>query len=430
MFSSSRIKPFVSIWFACAIGGLASFLLSLRVGLNSWSFPDAVNFIKQANAINSGFQYMEDNPGEMQFPFGLPTIIAIMFRIQGSESLITTKLILICFHLAALVCFVLIVRRLIENPKIQYLTILAFSFDPFLLSQAIDLQTEPITTFFILWWCYVYLSDIRETKRSYSTIILFYVSGMFEVITRPNSLIPFIGIGVLLFMKHRKSEVHLKSHLLGISIFLGGLLVFQAFLWKVFGGFLFLAANGGQNFVLACRNEFVPQYLGVASQYQNQEINAWYFHYLNDAISRAMSDQTMVSIPQLNKELFKFGLENCTNNLLETMSLLVLKVIGLWRPSTVFGAYGTTIFVLSILIWLPLSIAACIYLLGKTNNFRQQEFKYFSIVLWVLFTISLFPSATQIRHRIAFSEPFLWIMAGILLSNFLKRKKVKEVDAL
>ena len=161
MFSVTRIRPFASIWFACAIGGLASFLLSFRVGLNSWSFPDAIHFIKQANAINSGLQYMEDNPGEMQFPFGLPTIIALMFRIQGSDSLITTKLILICFHLAALVYFVLIVRRLIENPKIQYLTILAFSFDPFLLSQAIDLQTEPITTFFILWWCYVYLSDIR-----------------------------------------------------------------------------------------------------------------------------------------------------------------------------------------------------------------------------------------------------------------------------
>ena len=426
MFSVTRIRPFASIWFACAIGGLASFLLSFRVGLNSWSFPDAVHFIKQANAINSGLQYMEDNPGEMQFPFGLPTIIALMFRIQGSDSLITTKLILICFHLAALVCFVLIVRRLIENPKIQYLTILAFSFDPFLLSQAIDLQTEPITTFFILWWCYVYLSDIRETKRGYSTIVLFYVSGMFEVLTRPNSLIPFIGIGVLFFVKHRKSEVHLKFHLLGISFFLGGLLVFQAFLWKVFGGFLFLAANGGQNLVLACRNEFVPQYLGVASESQNQEINVWYFQYLNDAISRIMSDQTMVSIPQMNKELFKIGFENCTNNLLETMGLLVLKVFGLWRPSTVFGAYGTTIFVLSILIWLPLSIAACIYLLRKTNNLYQQEFKCFVITLWVLFTISLFPSATQIRHRIAFSEPFLWIMAGILLSNFLKRRKLKK----
>jgi hypothetical protein len=138
----------------------------------------------------------------------------------------------------------------------------------------------------------------------------------------------------------------------------------------------------------------------------------------------------MVSIPQLNKELFKIGFENCTNNLLETVGLLALKVFGLWRPSTVFGAYGPTIFVLSILIWLPLSIAACIYLLRRTNNFHQQEFKCFVIMLWVLFTISLFPSATQIRHRIAFSEPLLWIMAGILLSNFLNRKKLKEIDNL
>jgi hypothetical protein len=420
-----RKSPISSIWFACVIGGLASFLLSLRVGLNSWSFPDAVHFIKQANAMNNGFQYMENNPDEMQFPFGLPTIIAIMFRIQGSDSLITTKLILICFHVAALICFTLIVRKLIENPKIQFLTILAFSFDPFILSQAIDLQTEPITTFFILWWCYVYLSEVKDTKRGCLTIVLFYLSGIFEVITRPNSLIPFIGIGILVFMKHRKSEMHLKFHLLGMGIF-SGLLIFQAFLWTVFGGFLFLAANGGQNLVLACRNEFVPQYLGVASESQNQEINACYFQYLNDAISKIMFDQTMVSIPQLNKELFKIGFENCTNNLLETTGLLVLKVFGLWRPSTVFGAYGTTIFVLSILIWLPLSIATCVYLLRKTNNLHQQKFKYFVIMLWVLFTISLFPSATQIRHRIAFSEPFLWIIAGMLLSNFLQEKKLKK----
>jgi len=426
----SRKSPILSIWFACVIGGLASFLLSLRVGLNSWSFPDAVHFIKQANAMNSGFQYMENNPDEMQFPFGLPTIIAIMFRIQGSDSLMTSKLILICFHVAALICFTLIVRKIIVNPKIQFITILAFSFDPFILSQAIDLQTEPITTFFILWWCYVYLSEIRETKRGFLTIVLFYLSGIFEVITRPNSLIPFIGIGVLVFMKHRKSEMLLKFHLLGMSIFLGGLLIFQAFLWTVFGGFFFLAANGGQNLVLACRHEFVPQYLGLASESQNQDINAWYFQYLNDIISKIMSDQTMVSIPQLNKELFKIGFENCTNNLLETTGLIVLKVFGLWRPSTVFGAYGATIFVLSILIWLPLSIAACVYMLRKTSDLYQQEFKYFIITLWVLFTISLFPSATQIRHRIAFSEPFLWIIAGLLLSNFLKRKHDKEIDRL
>jgi hypothetical protein len=213
---------------------------------------------------------------------------------------------------------------------------------------------------------------------------------------------------------------------LGVAFFLLGLILFQTFLWKIFGGFVFLAANGGPNLVLACRKEFVPQYLGIASTTKNQEINAWYFSYLNEIVSKITNNQPSISIPNLNKELVKIGFENCTNNLFETGGLLLLKIFGLWRPSTVFGAYGTNIFVISILVWVPLSIAACVFLYRKPNLYLQQNFRWFVIVLWVLFTISLFPSATQIRHRIAFTEPFLWLIVGTLLSDYFQRGKRKN----
>jgi hypothetical protein len=107
---------------------------------------------------------------------------------------------------------------------------------------------------------------------------------------------------------------------------------------------------------------------------------------------------------------------------MQSLGVLAIKAIALWRPFTVFGAYGFEIFLVSLIIWLPLSIFAVKFLCSKLHSISERKLRIFFLLLSISFTMSLLLTQTQVRHRVAFAEPFYWIFALHALEIYLRRR--------
>ena len=406
---------------AVVVGAIIPAVAFLKSGINSWVFPDAPLLIQQGYAISQGMQYMRSNPSELQYPFGLPAIISIGYKISEQNAVAMSRMILLLFHFLTILVIYLILNNLRVNKKIQFVAIVGFSLDPFVLKQALDLQTEPITAFFISILCLIFLTKLDSPAKQKAIPFFYFFVCFLMIVTRPNLIVPIIGISLFLIYRWKKDFVSNRTILSAGASFLFYFVAFHAFLFSVFRQFVPISGNSGQNLALACRLEFLPQYLGYADSKENQVINAWYFDYLNNIKEIFLNLNPLASVIDLNREYQRVGIQNCLDNPFETAGLFLIKSISLWRPSTVFGAYGIEVFVISAVFWIPLTILVVKFLFSGDLTPAQSSLQIFLVIFWGLFTISLIPSATQIRHRIAVAEQFYWVILAIYLNKKLVR---------
>jgi len=407
---------------AVVVGVLMPAVAFIKSGINTWAFPDAPLLIQQGYAISQGMQYMRSNPTELQYPFGLPAIISLGFRISEQNAVAISRMTLLLFHFITLFVIFLILNSLRISKKIQYITLLGFSLDPFILKQALDLQTEPITTLFVSILCLIFITKLDTSVKKKSIPWAYFFVAFLAIVTRPNLIVPIFGVTLILIYRWKKDDVSNKTIVSTCLSFFSLFFAFHMFLFSVFRQFVPISGNSGQNFALACRSEFLPQYIGYANSTVNQSINAWYFEYLSNIKQTFFTLNPLASAIDLNQEYQRVGIQNCLDSPIDTVGLFLIKSISLWRPSTVLGAYGIEVFVASLLIWLPLTMLALKFLVSKNATPTHNSFRIFLIVFWGLFTLSLIPSATQIRHRIAVAEQFYWIILAIYLNKKLVGK--------
>lgn len=412
----------LAAWIAVIFGAVIPVVALIKSGANSLKFPDAPLFIQQGYAISQGLEFMRQNPNDLQYPFGLPSIISIGYKLSEQNAIAISRITLVILHFLTVITIFLILNSLRINRKIQFVAVLGFSLDPFVLKQTLDLQSEPITTLLVSLMCLMFITRLETPTKQKSIPFLYFFVVFLAIVTRPNLLIPILGLSMLIIYKWKQDKVTNLIIITATSTFLFYLISFQAFLFSIFGRFVPISGNSGQNFALACRSEFLPQYLGYADYGTNQSINAWYFQYLNEIREGFLTLNPLASIFDINEQYQNIGMQNCIENPTRTAWLFLVKSISLWRPSTVFGAYGISVFLFSILLWVPLTLMVIKFLSGKeTVSTSVYSFRIFLIVFWGLFTISLIPSATQIRHRIAVAEQFYWIILAIYLNKRIVR---------
>jgi len=401
--------------FLAALAGSSSLILSFARGIESTSIPDAGGYIQQALSFTKGISYTFENPDLFTHGIGFSFLMALIFLMTDSTSLLYFKILIALSHGASVFLFYKIGERYINSRRLLISCTLLFTFDPFIILATSDIQTEPITTFLTLFWLYLYLREKDNEKKSWFLVLAFAVSGFYTVIMRPNSLLPFLLIAVLLYRKWIR--VKLNSYLLSLSIFVFTSLLagYEIFISILYSGFVFLTPIGGISSAYMCRKEFIPQYLGIASKSQNDAINVW--SKGGGGISEVIISNEGNSISNLDSELYKMGRESCLSNPIESLGVLFLKASALWRPFTVFGAYSLTVFLLSFLVWVPLTIAAIRFVTRKNLTKDGKLLRNFFLVLSIGYTISLLLTPTQIRHRIAFAEPFYWIFFFHYLSQ-------------
>jgi hypothetical protein len=412
----TRIKAWLPLGLSIT-GAVFCFALTNIRGLESTHYPDAILFINQAEAITQGWAYMLQDPMMFRSPLGFSGLLSTTFLLSGGSSLALFKLFLsICHGLSTFLVTQIGIRM--GLPRLFWAgAALLFSLDPFVLFAATDIQVESLVTLSVLFWAYLFLVPSENRKATILQAVGFSVSGFVAVTIRPNILIPFILLSIFLFRIWFTRGTKWSLYATAISIFFGFLTLYEILLAKLYGGFVFLSTNGGLNALLACRKQFLPQYLGLISVDENRRINSEYYSYLENLRSSIISQQPKISFSQLDHEYLSRAISSCTEDPVGSSFVLIAKSLAIWRPFTVIGAYGIEIAIISFLVWLPLTILAIWYLSRRNLSVPNLILRNYFLILSIGFTISLLPSSTQIRHRVAFVEPFLWLFTAFFLAH-------------
>jgi uncharacterized membrane protein len=423
-----RIKVPIAIWIGLFAFFLVLFLNYLQ-GIDTTRYPDAPLFIDQALGILNGWDFMKSNSLLFLSPLGFTSTLAGSFYISQSTSILLFKVLLAATHGLSTYLVAIIGKSMGMSRRFWLLAAFCFSLDPFLLVSAIDIQVETFVTFFVLFWGYLFMVEAKNHYQLYFQTIAFGLSGFIAITFRPNILIPFALLTIFLFYSWRRETFRWKLIANTLLSFLTPLAIFEVIISKLYGGFVFLAANGGLNTVLTCKAQFLSQYTGLISSVTNREVNRTYYAELQAIKSDILLQNPNISFSDFNQEYLKIGLDTCFENPIQSGFVVLVKSIALWRPFTVIGAYGISISLLSLLIWLPLSLAT-IWVLIRKNSLKGVRImsKYF-VILAVGFTISLVPSSTQIRHRVAFAEPFYWLFGVYALSITMIHLKNRKMNS-
>jgi hypothetical protein len=299
-----------------------------------------------------------------------------------------------------------------------------FLLDPFLLISASDIQTETLITFFVLYWAKLYLTPIQEVKNKLLSVSLFALSGAYSTFMRPNSLLPFTVVLILMILKW-KAENIINAYLsISVALFIGCIGIYEAILIKMYAGFVFLTPVGGPSSLFMCDSIFTSQYLGIASAKDNAEI--YKTMGVISAKASQMIDGSEATVAQINHHLTSIGISKCLDNPLESSLILLLKSIALWRPFTVLGAYGWLVFILSALVWVPLSVLTVAFLLRNRRLPVTGKLSRYFIAIAISFTVSLLITPTQIRHRVAFWGPLYLLFSIYWIQDYLHRRASKN----
>lgn len=421
---SVKEKDFPFVLGACAAS--LAFLLTLFRGVENLGISDAHDYVDQARGMLKGASYMFANPNSFQHGLGFSWTIALTFLVSNSSSLLLFKALLSIGHGFSTFMVAKIGGQIGLGRRYWTLAAILFALDPFVLLTATDIQTESITTLIVLYWSYLYIRPREFSLHQKSFVMLFALSGCYSVLIRPNSILPFIFVACILYFRWYREGIGTTWIGLSISLFIGIVGIFEVFITRLYSAFVFLSPVGGVNAEFMCRSEFIPQYLGFASASQNAKINA--------LISTSQSSELLhqhpgLSVAQINHDLWNVGISTCLNHPIESIWVIFLKTLALWRPFTVYGAYGSKVFVATFLLWVPLTLVTAWYLLNRKLTVVNIRLRNYFIVMSVGFTLSLLLTPTQIRHRVAFAEPFYWLFATYFLQWILERRnsiKIRE----
>ncbi len=401
---------------------VATALTHLR-GIQNTGANDAKSYVEQANEILNGWSYIKSNPDVLSHGTGFVLLISLTFLIMSSSSLLTFKIILAIGHGVSTFLVASIGQKLGMSKKYYILAALLFSSDPFVLYAATDIQTESLTTLFVLYWAYLYVSE-SNNKSTLLHFCFFSITGILHIMIRPNAILPFLVIAGFMYYKWFHDFVKKSIIVLSGVLFISLLTIYQIFITNVYSGFVFLTPIGGASAPFMCRDEFIPQYLGFASKEENARINDWTM--IDNPLSTPVNVKPGMSPSEVNHLRWQQGISDCLNQPIKSIGVFLIKTFAVWRPFVVYGAYDVKVFMFSLILWLPLTILTIKFLLTKELNAKSNNLRVYFILLSISFTLSLLLTPIQIRHKIAFAEPFFWIFALVYVENFLARHRRRE----
>ena len=425
--SSKKLFLMISPKVVGIFATICAFAISVFRGIENLGVADAQGYINQANGVLKGISFVFDDPSAFGHNLGFSYLIAMTFVISNSTSLLLLKLILVFSHGIAAYLLAQIGREIGLKRGAWIAASVLFSLDPFVLYSTTSVGTENLTTLIVIYWCYLYV--IPNSSRSYLSwqVLLFTFSGLFSILMRPNFLFPFIFVSILLFTKWRNDQLPASTLIFSVSLFLISFSAYELFLTKLNDAFVFLATYGGFGIAYACRPEFIPQYLGIATTEQNEKINYW-LNVENPMQASILAKNPSLSIVEIDKEMMRLGISTCLENPIESLGILGLKFFAIWRPFTAVGSYGLMVFIFSAIILVPLTYGIARFLFRKNLPARAFSVKKFFIVVSMGFVPSLLITTEQLRHRLAFAEPFYWLFSVACIQYWLVSKNSRVTN--
>jgi hypothetical protein len=411
------------------IAAMGAFALSLFRGIQNLGIADGQGYVDQANGILKGTSYVFNHPSAFGHNLGFSFLIALTFIISHSTSLVLLKALLAVSHGIAAYLLAQIGRGIGLGKGFWVASGVFFSLDPFVLLAATSVGTENITTLIVVYWCHLYMAPAWTRSCQLWRVLLFTFSGLFAISMRPNFLLPFFFVSILLFLKWRNEAIQISTLVLSTSLFVLFFSLYEVFLTRLNHAFVFLATYGGFGVGYACRPEFIRQYLGIASAGQNARINHW-LNIENPLQASIISRTPSLSPVQIDHEMMRMGISTCLQHPLQSLGILSLKFFAIWRPFTVWGSYGLKILVFSALILIPITYGTVRFLFRRKLPGLARPVKKFFIVISMGFVPSLLITTEQLRHRLAFAEPFYWIFSMACVQYWLASKFTRHEDQI
>jgi hypothetical protein len=405
----------LSVWILAFI---TSFVLNLTNGFSTVRLTDAIDYIKQAEEIQYGLDYIYQNPEDFSHNLPFSFLIHVTFEIIGSNSLILFKILLIFTFSYSALLFNKILKVLELDIRFRVAMSCLFIFNPFLLVSTIDVQTECFVTLIVLQWLLLYLR-VKEAESIKNGIVYgIFILGLFAIILRPNMFLVFLVVLVIFYKGNSWNKLKQSASLISISVFTLIFTAYELFLTKLNGGFVFLANYGGIGAAYTCNSEFVPQYLGFASENRNNQINDWF-----NSVSNTDAQNQFFSLSEINSKMYGTGISKCLEDPMKSFFVLIAKTYSIWRPHTVVGAYGISVALISFLLWAPCLYFTYSFLKRKQKSVLEKRLSTYFIAISLSFMPSLLITINQVRHRVSFAEPFFLIFLGIGISKLMKLSK-------
>lgn len=401
---------------------MAALILSITRGIENLGLADGSGYIEQANGMLKGIDFVFNNPSIFFHNLGFSFFIALTFIFSQSTSLLLLKIFLAVSHGIAAYLLAQIGREVGLRRRFWTAGGVLFSLDPFMLRAATNVGTETLTTLIVVYWCHLYITSVSAKSYQFWRILFFMFSGFFAITMRPNFLFPFFFVSILLLIKWHKEAIQFLIIKFSVILFIIFLTLYEVFLIKLNDGFVFLATYGGFGVGYACRAEFIPQYLGFASAEQNEKINYW-LNVENPLKAEILAKSPSISPLQIDHEMMRLGISNCLENPLQSVGVLILKFLAIWRPFTGLGSHGIAVLIFSALVLVPTTYGTLTFLFKKKLDQQARLIKRFFVVISIGFVPSLLITTEQLRHRLAFAEPFYWIFSIACIQYWIDARK-------
>jgi len=393
-------------------GFLVAFFWNVYIGFTVDTFPDGAIYVEQARELNNFFIGKNLDARKIDLPLGLSILVYILGFIPV-DTLTLFKIVQCVFYATCLTLSHKILEVLKVSGILHYIILSCFALDPFMLSFTSGIQSEIFAACAVLLWTSTFLDCEGLDKKNRRALTLHFYS-FFIVVCRPNYLFLYIIFLVLIFGQNQGYSK--KSLARQVLIFFSlPLAIFHLVTYFIYNGFIFLSVNGPINLYLACQQYFMPQILGIVSSDQNFEINQRYFTEVQQI---SLGEKQGASVYENYSILKEHALSACEENLLDTAWLSLARIFLLWRPFLSIGSHGTSIFLVSVIVGVPLFISFLWVLIRGKSFDHLRRFQLISLSFAISLAISLLPSAFQLRHKIAAFESIQWICLGVLL-NYL-----------
>jgi hypothetical protein len=385
-------------------------------GISTVDFGDGQDYLRSAESIFAPTGYLREG---LTWPFfrppGYPFFIACVWKIFGIESIAVLKLFNVAFHLiSTFLIFKILVRKNRQSTAI--VGALIFGFNPFALLPLTEIQTEPLTLFLFLMFCY--LISKHSSKLHLVSISLIAV---FLVAVRPEYIVIVLGICFIILISKNRSRISI------IRVAFVFVLLTTSLTWW-----------GNQN--KAATGSFIPltnaaNYLlwngSTEYIYNNYEISLKYDSKFNSTQYIAIQNDIKAKIEKWGPRYKEGGLgaqskfwltayvENIEDNPLRFVVKTIEKAAIFWRPFLNPKSHGITTSLVSLVILLPLTLGMGFILFrGRRQMFNDLFVRAYLVGFLGLTIVHAFQMPDQ-RYKFPLLIPFASILVAPTLSSWI-----------
>jgi hypothetical protein len=403
--------PVSSDLYLFILGFIVAFSLNLVLGFGRDTFPDGIIYLEQSELIKS---WMLGSPMPTQgitLPIGLSVMILILSPLPWDPVIVFKFVACIVYGLCTLLSWKILISLGISR-RIRKIAILAITIDPLKLSFVTGVQSEVLAACMILFWTHFSIS----VKKGHGELLpwtLLNLLSVCAVFIRPNLLLLYLGFLLFhLFLEKKRQRKRILS--LFILTFIFPISIAHVITSKMYAGFIFLSTNGPTNLLLSCKEYLAPQILGFMSESENRQLNSKYFDEVNSLEFHA---QQLKSPYDRYEYLRSVAVDECSEQWNEVAGMYLLKSLFVWRPYLNFGSQSEFVFLVSLLIQIPLLISLVAIYFIKSDESTILRFRAIVLVISISLSLSLLPSAFQLRHRIAAMESIQWVCLALLMDK-------------